>query len=725
MGVAAFLGLHHLSQPFGGYWDDNDAELGISRYVADLHDYRGAFIFWDQEEPLFNYIQITFFHLFPNLSSMWVSRISCTLIDLATIWALYLLGKEVAGRRAGVFTAAIGSASKYLLLKVIVGMRIITMPLGVALALLFFFRMIKKPNLKHFLQFGAALALGTYTYSTYRPFVPFFIFITLGWVLFQERIKILSGLERLFLGMNALIILVYFLLTNNFIPASNLLPRLLDISDTFLPCVFLSLLLFLGVVVYPRFALDPAKARFNGWLIGSWFCVLLCFPIMSNHLIINRMRSMESITGASTFISRIGSMSQGRFLTLFWGGEDRLDMSIPGDAYFGYSEVILIALGVAFCLARPKFDRMVLLLAACVGFLPHIVSGGTSSGRAIGCVIPFLLLGALALNRVWEGFAQGRMGGVISKLLGLGLLFFWFWTAQGTMTRTYDQWAEKYLNQNMEIRKVALEDMSQGDRIYFIEGMEAVTSELYEGNSIYRLWDNNVIFLGPNEKPPRNIVIFVRTEFKSMQDKISKEFPLVQWQPLRMPGYQSPTDEPFAWYCSIPYDSTLTAVPKIPKGKPLVPVPSFFETRFVTSPFWIRTFSPVNKGMTFAYVNYQDKTANANDPINPAVNLDQEGAKYQTVIHVTRDGKYDVAWNLDGRTWMRIDDKKIIDESFFTTTNVADPPSKGQTSVYLKAGDHPVEVVTCYQRSHNLPDISFHRKDTPGNGQSIWTGFNL
>ena len=302
---------------------------------------------------------------------------------------------------------------------------------------------------------------------------------------------------------------------------------------------------------------------------------------------------MENITGASTFISRIGSMSQGRFLTLFWGGEDRLDMSIPGDGYFGYSEVILIALGVAFCIAKPRFDRVVILFAACVGFLPHIVSGGTSSGRAIGCVVPFLLLGALALNRVWEIFGQDRMGGVISKLVGLGLLFFWFWPAQGTMARTYDQWAEKYLNRNMEIRKIALENMAQGDRVYFIEGMEAITSEIYEGHPIYRLWDNNVICLGPNEKPPRNIVIFVRTEFKAMQDMISKEFPLAQWQSLRMPGYQSPTDEPFAWYCSVPYESVASPVTQTAKGRPVTAVPAFFETRVVPSPSWIRIYSPV------------------------------------------------------------------------------------------------------------------------------------
>jgi hypothetical protein len=307
----------------------------------------------------------------------------------------------------------------------------------------------------------------------------------------------------------------------------------------------------------------------------------------------------------------------------------------------------------------------------------------------------------------------------------LGLVVFWFWSAQSTVARTYDQWSEKFFNQNMEIRKLALEDMAQGDRIYFIEGMEEVTAEIYEGHPIYRLWDHNVIYLGPGEKPPRNVVIFVRTEFKSMQDKISLAFPQVQWTPIWMPGYQSPTDQPFAWSCSIPYDSIAGQMPKISLGESNAPILPFFETRNIGTPFWSRVFSPVNKGMTFAYIVYQDKTINANDPVPALVNLDQQGAKYQGVVHVTQDGKYDVSWNLDGRTIFRIDDKKVIDESFFTTTNLVDPPSKGQTSVFLTAGDHPVEVDTCFQRSRVPPDITLQRRGTQGNGQSLWNGFNL
>jgi hypothetical protein len=192
-----------------------------------------------------------------------------------------------------------------------------------------------------------------------------------------------------------------------------------------------------------------------------------------------------------------------------------------------------------------------------------------------------------------------------------------------------------------------------------------------------------------------------------------------------MPGFQSPTDEPFAWVCSIPYESIAGQVPKASLGEPNASVLPFFETRIVAWPFWTRAFSPVNKGMTFAYINYQDKTANATDPVPATVSLDQEGAKYQGVLHVAQDGKYDVSWNLDGRTIFRVDDKKVIDVWFFTTTNVMDPPSKGKKSVFLKAGDHPVEVDTCFQRSQKAPEITLHRRGTPGDGQSLWSGFNL
>ena len=89
--------------------------------------------------------------------------------------------------------ATMGAISIPMIIKSINGMRLVSLPMGVALSLLFFFRVIHKPSIGRFIIWGLAMALGAYTYTGFRIWIFYLIFSLLLWLLWTHRGKVLSS----------------------------------------------------------------------------------------------------------------------------------------------------------------------------------------------------------------------------------------------------------------------------------------------------------------------------------------------------------------------------------------------------------------------------------------------------------------------------------------------------------------------------------------------------
>lgn len=252
--LTAVINLHHASTPVGTYWDDNSCIIYDIRRIKDLVDFRASSFIFDfgHPPPLYEYYVVLLWKLMPGASDLFIMRFASTLCNLGTVWLLYLAGKEIGGRKTGILAAALGAVSKPLLQYCLLSFNIIFIPFSVALSFLFFFRLLKKPDLKHFLQWGAALTLGIYTYSTYRPFIPLIIFAVFLWILFRKGNGGMVKTPGPVVWTTAAVFLVFFFYTNSAFPNDNWIARIIDVSGSFLPCMVLGGLCLLTVMALPK-----------------------------------------------------------------------------------------------------------------------------------------------------------------------------------------------------------------------------------------------------------------------------------------------------------------------------------------------------------------------------------------------------------------------------------------------------------------------------------------
>jgi hypothetical protein len=92
---------------------------------------------------------------------------------------------------------------------------------------------------------------------------------------------------------------------------------------------------------------------------------------------------------------------------------------------------------------------------------------------------------------------------------------------------------------------------------------------------------------------------------------------------------------------------------------------------------------------------------------------------------VKETGKYQMDWSTDNLTRLRVDGRQILNIVFSKTDKYMDPPSSGKKNIYLKAGDHNVEVLTVFQRSRVPPNIVLRREGLLGDGKSLWSSFDF
>jgi hypothetical protein len=475
------------------------------------------------------------------------------------------------------------------------------------------------------------------------------------------------------------------------------------------------------ILVLPKIAGEKKNDKWFGWLAGSWLCVILTFPLMANDIMTQRLNWYSLGQGGGVFSASSILQTLERLKTtiwfMLWEGPSTNINSINGDSFFSFGEDLVIALGLAYFFARPNWMRGFIFIAAFLGFLPHAIMSNPHVGRLYGCIVPFFFLGALALKEILDGLWRLPKGRTIYTLACVLLLGFWGWSARATFSRVYDQWSESDLSKHVLARREALKDQQLGNRIYFANTIcNGVAYPLNEGNKIF-LWSSpNLIDLAPGEKP-KDVVLYLGPETTDdkgnlLKDQITKTFPKAQWEEIRNPQ-QTLKDGCTLLRCFIPY-SDIAAVSS-----------PFFEIRQATLPYWDREYSSGQFGLVFDMINYEDKVANINDPVPPSLLQNGMAVRYEGVIHVGADGKYELNWKAANRTEIWVDGKTRLNLYFPRTTRFMSPEKNGVDSLHLDAGDHQVEVMTCFQRSTAVPEISIRRSGSEGPGQSLWSSFNF
>ena len=358
MAVGAFYRWYRLSEvPLEMGCDlpliyDNVKQILQGRYLVFFPSHPGR-------EGLFFYLVAPYARLF-GLSHYAIKSV-CAGVGLLTVPMVYLLGRALYGRRAGLFAAALLAISKWHIMLSRTGFRAIVMPLCVTLLWYFLVRGAESGERKHFLWAGFIMGLGLYTYNAFL-IVPFGVLLCLALHSLADRGKFVRQ-------------------------------HWTDISWMY--GVMLFVFIPLG-----RYAYESP----NSYLFR----------------VLTRVSSVETSLPGNVLLVLLDNIRKTALMFNLYG--DIVFISnVPFQRHLGYISAIAFVLGLACCLARWRRGYNAMTL----GFLiftvtptilsiafPHEVPSAVRSNAA---VIPAVVLGALAFALFSRCAAEKVKPGAIKK----------------------------------------------------------------------------------------------------------------------------------------------------------------------------------------------------------------------------------------------------------------------------------------------------------------------
>ena len=686
MAVGAYLRLENPTQPVGFFWDDHYTIDSDIRNLLDFHKYYFLFpVGW--REPLFPYLSAFLWLFNPQATGQVVVLLADTIFDLTALWLFYLIGKEIGGRRMGLLLLAMGSICKTMVMVCRFEYGNDTCVLGSAVAMLFFLRLLKKPDLKHFIEWGAALGFGAFTYVPFRPWMPVFLGATCLWVFSHEKERRFNA-YRLILGPGLLLSWAFlFLHKNSLMSQDSALVRFLAGPGAILAGIALA-------ASYGKVFLDEKKKGFSllfGWATGAFVTALVMMPFYLHP------NYSEHVTDISAFSAKFTTPGQGwqkvwenNAFTwkLLFGQVDHVSrLPAIGDSLYEFMVAACTLLGLAYFIARPGWLQAFVVALFFVSTTAGTLSNGPHSFRYVICDLPLLLAGAWGLNRLWLGALQAFRGSWTD--LGLVLVFLagWVWEGAQNHKLVWEWMAQEA--QNTIVWDGARKEMPD-HRVYLMQHDQGFYAPiammvLSDGTDLYQATDSNTIDLTPDEKG-KDLAVFVYGKDPDSQKKIEAEFPGVQWN-KKSYYLQGDGDIPYLWWAEIPFD-------KIPTDEK-----AFFHVRRVAPSTWRRRcygYFGLGRGL----ILYEDRVARWNDNLPPRQYIDWNNSMRVTGDwNVAVSGKYKLSLRTQDVLWFFLDGKKVLDVT----------PEGGGThscELNLDKGVHHVEVVTAFAAEHNVPAVN-------------------
>ncbi len=659
LALGAFMRLYRAHDFSGNYWDDPSQPL----YDAcQITDYRHFFIYagYQVGEPLFAYAIALVLYLFPSWHGLFVQRLVSALFDITALWVYYLLGKEFGKRRIGLLMASFGAVNRALLMMLLSYMRYMPLPLTLALVLLFSMRLFKKPSLAHFLEWGACIALGYYTYTAFRPMGPYFIAAVLAWILYREKGKAGQAWKWfLGLGLCAYLFFLFLYLHRYILPDQSVWRQgITAIGENSHLAVFIcgGLILVFIRNVWMGFR-GKSDWSMVYWTLGVLLCVLLVYPIIVNVELLRRLNGMSRLAQGSAQPSIqeiLGALAQ-KFLKtlqfLVYSGGDRSDISLYGDPYFNVSDLVFIVPGVVFALCRPNWPRTFVLLCACVGLIPYIL-GDAGGNRLIASIPPFLLLGALAFNQLMEssdGALKPRARTAFNSALWILVLSFGGYTA---FQKVYNHFFTHMTPLPLLAHMINQDAVKY--RVYVASNEGYLPEQVMtEGKNYYHFSiKGNPIDLETGEKIPEVVVLFKTDQFPvpDIVEKMKAQYPRAQWE--KSPAFPDHLD------------STVFHLRLFIPGDQISKNPSkFIYVRRVPAGHWIRRYYKSDYRLGVGWIYAEDRVTDWNAPLPSEIPLNDIGAstgRLEGLFEVPRDGKYKFAVDVDRPLSLWLGDRLLL-----------------------------------------------------------------
>jgi hypothetical protein len=580
----------------------------------------------------------------------------------------------------------------------------LTCPFAVSLYLWFQFRLFKKPTLGRFVQWGAVLALGIYTYNSIRPWAPFLIMITLVWLLWREK-KDKENIRwsvKFFALFFTFCYLLFYL--DNLLSAfhGNPVATLWAFS---VPLWFFIQIIFLTTLIYGYRVSGEGGKRLCGWAMGVMLLGVLSYPIALHTEAALRIRNQSLLPASlggwfsTEFISRMVSQARQAFGLLFVSGPDRSDMNVEGDAFFDYHADVLVLLGLIYAVVRPSWKKSFLVICGIVGCVPYLLTSIVYSAKELCAAVPFLLLAAFLLGHfievAWEVPTKKKW---IGFLLVFVLLGYWSWEIKGTYERIYNKWWSAVTNDDVKVGQEALKVLPN-NRVYLAPQTEVkdtgffdceVMVVLLDRNPFYLLNLTNVINVCPLDKR-KDVTIVVSPLSKIIVNRIKKEFPGAGWT-SEWQYYQRSHDEtPFLYSVTIPASD----IPEKP-GK-------MFQFNVVKGTFWHRYVYFYRLSLREGAIEYEDASPTLNSPI-PLFKSKGQPVAADGEWAAPADGKYTFSINTADKTRIQVDDKVVIDSIHEGN------PCPISNAFSIKKGSHHVRYSTYFAIGDHFSDVTIENK---------------
>ncbi len=696
--VGAYLRFYRADQSIGNCWDDPAVCIADPRNIVDLHMFRILFPV-GAREPLYPYVAAFVWWLVPTWKAVFVQRVAANIFNFAMFLIFYRLGREVSGKRlVGLLLVAFAVASKPLLFQNVCGMGGLTLSFGVGLFLLAQVRLLKKPDLMHFIQWGLAMALGLYTYNAIRTWVPFLAIVTLAWIFWQSREKNTEWPVRIVVSLFSVGFLSFFLDKMLCVAHGNVISKIW--GGTFGIWVFAQIV-FLTALIYCYQVSGEKGKRLCGWALGLSLTGILSYPLTTLPDAVNRIASISLIPQnigeifTFKFLNLMINQSESAVKALFVWGEDRVDMNFLGDPFFDFHAVIFVVLGLVWVVVRPSWWKTFFFCCAWVGIIPRILTIDPTSAKLLGAAPVLLLLAAIAFGRWIEGaWGISWKKRWMAILLIIGLVVFWMWEIKGTFQRVYEMW---WYDTSGDVCLGRLESKDFPDkRVYLVPSpSSAFFSPMTQGviNDCQPIY----LFNGTNEinvfsqKELKDVVVYISPNSNATIDLLKKQYPLSQWTPIWQ-YYQKPEEKvPFGYRVFIPKTEILDKPGKL------------FFFHIVSNKTWIRRIYAGGFGMARGMIDFEDASLTLN-PVSVLAGGQCVSADGQWNAPV--DGNYIFSVNSPNFVQIWVDGKIQLD-----IKPGVNKMEKASHSIELKKGPHQIRYLSYLRTQLLFADVAVKNSD--------------
>ncbi|HVZ79743.1 MAG TPA: glycosyltransferase family 39 protein [bacterium] len=703
MAAGTFLRLYRLDHPPGTFWDDWATILVWVHGILDKDHF-----YWmlptDGIEPFVPYVQALFLALLPeSVPDFMIPRLTAALIDLAALWVLYLCGKELGSRRAGLAAAGLAALGRPMIQLSLTGMRAFSLSLAVSFLILASLKLFRKPSLGHFLLWGFAMAFGIHTYSSFRVFMIGLPLLLLPWVLRnvpQPRLPAAVGA----LGSLLLLTGIYSGTFNGmlalFQPWTQRWGLWVAHSPQVIAAFFVMTLASSALAAGISIRKGPLS-RLAGWGLGLGLACLLVYPLTLSPQFDDRIANLSpfrSGDGASHPWAFLASQTIQTFRSLFFACADRNDLAIALDPFFDVFSQGALILGLAFLIVEPDWRKAFLVGMGGLGVAVYVISIDPASTKLLGCAPPAYLLAGWALSRLWDGlpgqksdFRWGRVFlALFLSLYAAGGAWIQFHKLFGSWARNPgpDTVLAEHVRQDGKDHRIYLAPAPW----FFGLNTQFV---LNDGQRYYILKKTNRIPLAEGDSP-EDIVLYVYGSAAKLIDELHRTYPSAQWEKIWVFKHEEgdPNPELYMWRVALP-------------GPVVASVASPLLLPGTEKGAWLRRYFTNSYGWGLGGIFYEERTPDLGSPL-PADLLRSDLFKdfgspglVRTVgsLPIAQEGDYEWSIGTPNPVWLRIDGRTLWKQ---------DAPSvatKAKGKIHLTMGIHWIELRFRNPNGFVIPDI--------------------